>query len=86
MESERYTLSAAEAWRLYQLLEHLNEFLHNPAHFSDPKQVEAWLGRGTYAELRHAYYDMIGPWFPVEETTGEVPPPPNASIPPRSHE
>ena len=82
MERERYALSAADAWRLYQLLENLNAFLHNSAHFQDPGQVEAWLRDGTYAELRHAYYDMIGPWFPVDETTGEVHPP---STPPRPH-
>lgn len=83
MNPERYALTAAEAWRLYQLLENLNAFLHNPAHFQDAKQVEAWLLGGTYAELRHAYYDMIGAWFPVDETTGDVHPPPGISTPPR---
>lgn len=75
MSNSKYTLPAESAWRLFKILEELNAFLHNPGHFQDPKHVEKWLENGVYAEVSHAYYEIVGPWFPVDEVTGEVQPP-----------
>lgn len=72
MTSKKYELSETEAWRLYKLLEEMNDFLHGIGRQGDAKRVEEWLQRGIYAELHHAYYNIVGPWFPVDDDTGEV--------------
>lgn len=72
MSKENRTISEVEARRLYRLLEEMNRFLHNPSHFSDPKQVEEWLKAGVYEELRHAYYEVAGSWFPIDDETDEA--------------
>ncbi|MDC0718836.1 hypothetical protein [Nannocystis bainbridge] len=72
MTDEPVALPRAEAWRLYRLLEHLNAFAHDPMHWRDPQEVDAWITPEVYAELRHAYYEVAGAWFPVDPETGEV--------------
>jgi hypothetical protein len=73
-ESEK-KISIEEAWRLYELIETLHEFLHQPENYKTQDEVTRWLQSGVYDELKRVYYNVLGDWFPVDEQTGEVSPP-----------
>ena len=73
------TISDEEAWRIHELIEELHDFLHQPLNLQDSSAVERWLNeRGVYRELHDVYYNMTGSWFQIDDTTGEVQPPPGA--------
>lgn len=70
---EHVTISIKDAWRIYELIEELQEFFHQPMHYSKPGDVEKWIKeKGVYSELHHVYYKIVGEWFPVNEETGVV--------------
>jgi len=70
-------ISEEDAWRIYELIEELHSFLHQPENTSDPEEVRKWLQqKGVYADLREVYYDLVANWFPVDTNTGDVVPPP----------
>ena len=74
------TIPVEDAWRIYELLEELNDFLHQPMNYSNPADVEAWLAKkDVYPELRDVFYGIVRHWFPVNEETSIVEPPPGAS-------
>jgi hypothetical protein len=68
-------LTVEDAWRVYELIETLHEFLHQPENYKTQDDVTRWLQSGVYEELKHVYYDVLGDWFPVDERTGDVSPP-----------
>jgi hypothetical protein len=64
------------AWRIYELLEELHDFLHQPENYAKAGDVERWLEkRDVYRELHDVYYHVVAKWFPVDEQTGRVRPP-----------
>jgi len=70
-------ISREDAWRIYELIEELHDFLHKPENLSTPEDIQTWLsGKGVYPELREVYYRVVAQWFPVNEETGIVEPPP----------
>ncbi|HRI62679.1 MAG TPA: hypothetical protein PK156_00530 [Polyangium sp.] len=74
------TIPIEEAWRIFELIEELHDFLHQPMNYSNPEDVEAWLAKkDVYPELRHVYYKIVTNWFPVNEETGIVEAPPGVS-------
>jgi hypothetical protein len=79
MKSREFVLSAEEAWRLFELLEELNQFVHQPGHYREPEQIEKWLASGVADELRHAYYRIASKWFQPDPESGRVFPPPGVS-------
>lgn len=65
-----------DAWRIYELIEEMHSFMHQPLNTADPKRMRAWLeDGGVYAELKDIYYNLVGEWFPVNKETGTVDPP-----------
>jgi hypothetical protein len=73
-ESEK-CLPAEDAWRLYELIETMHHFLHQPMNYETKADLERWLNSGVYDELKHVYYDVLAKWFPVDEPTGHAFPP-----------
>jgi len=68
-----------DAWRIYELLEELHDFLHQPENFASAEDVQRWLlDKGVYRELHDVFYHLVASWFPVDEQSGEVMPPPGA--------
>ena len=61
-----------DAWEVYLLLEEMNRFLHQPMNYESVSDVVEWLSSGVYERIRHAYYDIGGEWFPVDDETGNV--------------
>jgi hypothetical protein len=76
--NQKKQLDELEAWRLYELIEELHDFLHQPKNYQKLEQLESWLASGVYDELHRIYYDVLAEWFPVDEESGEVPPPERA--------
>jgi hypothetical protein len=74
--SSKKTVEARDLWAVYLLLEEMNRFLHQPMNYESPDEIRKWLRSGVYKRLKHAYYDIGGKWFPVDEETGEVIAPP----------
>lgn len=67
------TIPVEDAWRIYELLEELHDFLHQPMNYSSSAEVQAWLTeKGVYPELRDVFYDIVRHWFPVNEETSIV--------------
>lgn len=61
-----------EAWRIYKLLEEMNDFLHQRANYKNVEDIHKWLMKGVNNDLRHVFYKIVGPWFPIDEETGYV--------------
>jgi hypothetical protein len=61
-----------DLWEVYLLLEEMNRFLHQPMNYQSPSDILEWLQSGVYTKLKHAYYDIGGKWFPLDEETGDV--------------
>jgi hypothetical protein len=68
-------LSLADAWRTYELIEVMHDFLHQPEKYKTVDDVERWLQSGVYAELAHVYYKIVSNWFPPDEEDRVDPPP-----------
>jgi hypothetical protein len=79
MSSPELTLSKEEAWRIYELLEQMNRFLHQPENYRSPEDVVRWLQSGIYDELKHVFYGTAARWFEVDEGSGRVSPPSGVS-------
>lgn len=75
MKARSMALSQKEAWRIYELLEQLNDFLHRPENYRTRADIVKWLQSGVYEELRKTFYGIAAKWFPVDEDTGRVRPP-----------
>jgi hypothetical protein len=74
-----YILRAEDAWRVYELIEEMNHFLHQPEHYRNTQDIDEWLQSGVYEELSTVYYDILSQWFPVDDATGRVFPPPGVT-------
>jgi hypothetical protein len=61
-----------QAWRIYRLLEEMNDFLHQRRNYPSVEQVHRWLEGGVYQELSDLYYKVAGPWFKIDEETGYI--------------
>lgn len=74
MSDEReIRISESEAWRLYLLLEEMNDFLHQDDNYRSVEKLNEWLeGKGIYKELSEVFYRVVAPWFPVDEESGYV--------------
>jgi hypothetical protein len=69
----RITISEQQAWRIYLLLEEMNDFLHQSKNYRSVEELDRWLEKkGVYSELRDVFYLVVGPWFPIDEETGAV--------------
>ena len=75
MSAAEKKLPAEDAWRVYELLETMNDFLHQPENYKTVEDLERWLQSGVYDELTHVVYHVVANWFPVDESTGRVFPP-----------
>ena len=49
----------------YDLIEKLNDFLHQPSHFEDVAHAQK-VASEIYPELHKAYYETIWGWLPSE--------------------
>lgn len=72
MSKRESSVSEADAWKLYLLLEEMNGFLHQPANYRSSDNVQQWLNSGAYEKLSDAYYRIVAAWFPVDDDTGQV--------------
>lgn len=79
MRQREIVLSQEDAWRIFELLEQMTQFLHQPGHYREPEQIEKWLDSGVNDELRHAYYRIAGKWFEPDADSGRVFPPPGVN-------
>jgi hypothetical protein len=60
---EKIEISLEDLLELTQMLEDLNEFFHNEAHYKD---VHAF-GARIYPQIRKFYYHTTWEWLPEEE-------------------
>lgn len=58
--SEKITIELDEAKQVYELLDKLNAFLHQPMNYEN---IDAF-GTEVYPELREAYYRIVWSWLP----------------------
>jgi hypothetical protein len=75
MKRSEVILSKEDAWRIYELLEQMNDFLHQPDNYRDQPDVVNWLKSGVYVELKEVFYGMVAKWFEVDDESGRVLPP-----------
>lgn len=68
-------ISEQDAWRIYELLEQMNDFLHQPANYGECDAIKNWLGSGVYAELNSVFYGVVAKWFEPDRESGRVVPP-----------
>lgn len=75
--NDKIVVSGEDAWRIYELFEEMNDFLHQPAHYARIEDFHEWLERKKlYPELHDVFYAIVATWFPPDAATGEVHPPP----------
>lgn len=67
------TIPVEDAWRIYELIEELHDFLHQPMYYQNSGDVDAWMEKKKiYPELQHVYYEIVTKWFSVDEETSIV--------------
>lgn len=67
--SQKIQVDAEEVIRLFNLLEELNWFFHDPSHYPDVKAIQDFLGDvngGIYREIWDMYYHVVWNWLPPE--------------------
>jgi hypothetical protein len=74
MNGRKITIGELEAWRILQLLQELNAFLHQPANYDSQPKVLDWLRGGVYDELRDVLYDIAGEWFDLDDDDNIIAP------------
>ena len=63
---ENIEVKVAEIRAVFECLEELNDFLHQPENYRTPEQVARFLENGAYQKLHHIYYDVVWQWLPPE--------------------
>lgn len=54
-----------ELERLYELLEEMNQLLHQPLSYRDPEVMERF-AEAHYPTLKALYYDVVWDWLPED--------------------
>ncbi|GAA0340480.1 hypothetical protein GCM10009092_01220 [Bowmanella denitrificans] len=52
-----------EVKRVYELLEVIHDFFHQPEKYQDFERLENFI-KQNYPELRDVYYDVVWSWLP----------------------
>lgn len=55
----------SELLEVYDLLERLNQLLHQPMHLEDPQLIEQFADH-NYPIVRRLYYDVVWNWLPPD--------------------
>lgn len=63
---EKIEVEGKEVVELFQLMERLNHFFHQPLHFETKESVEEF-ARSVYPDIHKAYYETIWGWLPKSE-------------------
>ncbi|PAW76978.1 MAG: hypothetical protein B9S32_12805 [Verrucomicrobia bacterium Tous-C9LFEB] len=63
---ENVEIKVTEIRDVFECLEKLNDFLHQPENYRSPEQIERFMQSGAYQNLRHLYYDVVWQWLPPE--------------------
>lgn len=74
MSDEPIRVSREDAWRIYELMEQMHDFLHQQDNYRTQSEVAEWLDKGVYEELRQVFYRVVAKWFPVDDDGHVVPP------------
>ncbi len=61
--SESVEISIAEARRVFDLLEEMNNLFHQPMNFSNLEEMERF-ATAYYPEIRELYYQVVWDWLP----------------------
>lgn len=56
----------SEVMELFQLMEKLNHFFHQPVHFESKQLVEEF-AESVYPDIQKAYYETTWNWLPQKE-------------------
>lgn len=75
MSPRKISVDERDAWRIYELLEVMNDFLHQEEKYRQPGAVASWLRSGVNDELRYSLYKVAAKWFPPDPYTDKVEPP-----------
>jgi hypothetical protein len=60
--NQKITVDLIEARRVFELIERLHQFLHDPSNYGECNEF----AHQIYPEVRDIYYDVIWGWFPRE--------------------
>ena len=60
-----------EVQRVYEMLEKLNGFFHQPLNFEEPKATYKW-ALDHYDTIHDLYYNVVWNWLP-EDVRGKYP-------------
>ena len=70
MNDGKVNVPLDEVIRVFDLLESLQDFMHEPVNYSDVSRVDDFVNR-SYAEVRELYYSVVGSWLP-EHTRAQI--------------
>lgn len=56
-----------EVIEVFECLEELHDFFHQPENYGSPERVARFLQSGAYKKLHHIYYDVVWNWLPTAE-------------------
>ncbi|EMJ85881.1 MULTISPECIES: hypothetical protein [Leptospira] len=63
--AEKIEISLDEVKRLFEFLEKVHDWMHQPLHYQNPKLVEKFVNE-NYNEVKGLYYHVVWNWLPKE--------------------
>ena len=63
---EKVEIKLEEAKEVFECLEELQAFLHQPDNYASHEQVSRFLRNGAYQKLHRCYYDIAWNWLPPQ--------------------
>jgi len=60
---QKIDVSVDEVKRVFDLLEKINSFFHQPMKYEDPEFVKAF-AENNYKEINDLYYNVVWEWLP----------------------
>ena len=63
---DKVEIDIAEIREVFDCLEDLHHFLHQPDNYRSHEQIQRFLDNGAYRRLHRAYYETVWGWLPPE--------------------
>ncbi len=61
--TEKIVVDLKDARRVYELMEEINDFFHQPMNFESADKARAF-AHSHYPEIRELYYHVVYDWLP----------------------
>ena len=62
---EKIEVRLNEVREVFEFLEELHDFMHQPENFLNTEQITQFIESGNYQKLKHVYYHVVWDWLPT---------------------